>query len=198
MGDTGGGPRGWTPEEERAALALDAQVDDALRGRAAPAADPVVLWLAAALRPTPTPAPVLVPRTKPAPDLSWRAFRAVAAALAVLLAYHGLSGYVAGEWIAANLGEPFNRHTAFEGALALCAAAGAVAAGAVRRRWAPVSVSAGAPLGLLLAAHGAREVTVFAWGAALHLAQGVLAVVLIVTWWRMSRDRRHPRAQEGV
>ena len=54
------------------------------------------------------------------------------------------------------------------------------------------SVSAAAvPLGIMLGVHGIREVNVWAWGAALHLTEGVLAVVLLVTFvlaWRRNRS----------
>lgn len=187
-------------DEEQAAAALDAEISATLRGVPSVDTDPGVLWLAAAIR---TPAPRTVHR-RIARTMAygarrlWTSFRAVAAVLALLFMIHGVSGFFAGEWIATNLGEPFSRHAAFEAGLAFIAAAAAVVAGVMRRRWAPVSVATGTPLGVLLAVHGAREIVVFPYGAALHLAEGALAVALLVIWLRIRRYGRRRSHEEKL
>ena len=73
----------------------------------------------------------------------------------------------------------------------------AVAAGAIDRRMATVSVVAGAPLGIALGVSGVAEVGVFAAGAVLHLTQGVVAVLLAVTFWRYRRDSSGSTDEHG-
>lgn len=186
----------WSQEELDAAAALDDEIAASLRGAPTVDTEPGVLWLTAAIRTEP-------PRTlrqrvmrhareRPA----WKPFRVVAAVLAALLMIHGISGFFAGEWVADNLGEPFSRHAAFEAGFALMAAAVAVGAGALQRRWAPVSVATGAPLGTLLAAHGVREITIFPYGAALHLAEGALGIALLIIFLRSRRYRRRRRRED--
>lgn len=180
----------FDPAEVAAAEQLDSVIAAAKRGEAPLGADPVVLWLATSVRT----APPRIRRPAPQPRL-WRLFQAAAGVLAVLLTMHALGGVVAGEWIARSIGEGYSRHGNLESGLAFVAVAAVVVAGAMRRRWAPVSVLAGVPLGSVLAVHGVREIGVFAYGAALHIAEGVAALVLLVTWWLMRRYRRAPNAE---
>lgn len=166
-------------------------------------ADPVVPWLAASLRTTPSKSlrrriAADVRRAQP-PATRWSPLlpRLAAAAMAMILVYHAVSSFFLADWIAANLGEPYSPHATLEGGYATLAVAIAVGAGALRRKWLPVSVSAGVPLGVMLGAGGIAELGVFPMGAVFHLAEGVLAVVLFVTWyvWRYGSGRRR---EDGV
>jgi hypothetical protein len=65
-----------------------------------------------------------------------------------------------------------------------------VAAGVFRRRWIPVSVGTGVPLGVALGVHGLPEIGSFAAGAVLHVSQGAIAVLLGIAWWRAWRYGR--------
>lgn len=182
-----------------AAQRLDAQIAAALGGRPARDTDPTVLWLANSLRP-PTPdglADRIGKRLRPSRSRSWGVARVAALVLALLLVTHGLTGYFIGEYIARGLHEPFAEHVSLEAGLAFAAAGCAVAAGALRRRWLPVAVLAGVPLGLSLAAHGIPEVTHFAGGAVLHLAEGAAALVLLVAWLVTRRRSSHRRRRYG-
>src|SRR3546814_1422151 len=66
--------------------------------------------------------------------------------MAALLITNGAGSLVNGAWVAENLGEQHSPHAFAEGGLALIAVGIAVAAGALRRAWLPVSVAAGVPL----------------------------------------------------
>lgn len=176
--------------ELAAAERLDGEITELLAGRPAARTEPAALWLAASLRSTPP----LSLRRRVAGIVretrgGWHqwAVRLAAAALGLTFVLHGASNQVLSEWVAAQLGEPHSWHAYLEGGWALIAAGIAVGAGALRRRWLPVSVGAGVPLGVLFGLHGVPELGVFALGAALHLTEGLLAVVLLVTWWLSSR-----------
>lgn len=196
-----------TPGADEAAR-LDAEIDAVLEGRAGPEADPGVLWLAAATRPSVPPGlaariDALVAAAPPAPVTGvptraatedaaarpGRALRAVAALLALTFAFHAGSAILFGDWISQNLGE-HGTHAVYESGLAMMAAAICVGAGALYRSWSPVAVAAGSPLGVGLGLHGIPEYTVWAAGSLLHGAEGVLAIALVIAWWR-DRAARH-------
>lgn len=185
---------------------VDAQIDDLLAGRGDPGVDPEVLWLAATTRPAPSPALLaridgqvatartVVPRTdRPGPVLS-----IVAALLSLAFVVHGVGGLVGGEWVADNLGEPYGPHAFREGGLALVALGLCAAAAMASRRWSPVSVLTCTPMAIGLGLHGTTEVGVFAAGAALHLAEGTLGILLALAWWWDRRDTfRGPREERS-
>jgi hypothetical protein len=190
------------PAELAAAEAVDARIAAEL---ASPGAgiqdDPAVAGLVTALR-------VEVPeelRRRVADEVaaetartrrSWWVVQVAAAAMAAILASHGLGNLIDSEWIAEGLGEPHGRHAWVEGGLALLAASVAVGAGLFHRRMLPVSVAVGSPLGIVLGIRGIDELGQFGAGAALHLTQGVLGIVLLVTFWR-ARRYGSGRAGEG-
>ena len=185
-------------QEVAAAEALDAEIDRLLVGRAGPTADPVVTWLAAAVRVDP---PDRFARRVLAEDAArerhrWLPVQVAAAALAALFLSQGIGNMVSGEWVARGIGEDYSPHTLREGGFALVAVGLAVAAGVFRRSWLPVSVAAGVPLGIALGVNGLPEIGQFAAGALLHTSQGVIAVLLALTWWRAKRYGRGP-ASEG-
>ncbi len=104
--------------------------------------------------------------------------------------FQALGNVVAGDWIAANLGEPHGPHAYFEGALALTAAAvcrGARQRCAARGRAVPV-LSCRARSRVSLGLHGLGEIGDFAAGAILHTTEGTLGLLLIAAWWRDRRD----------
>lgn len=194
-------PDAFDPQEVAAAERLDREITGVLAGRPAPRTDPMALWLATSLRSTP---PQRLRRrladASGRPALGdWRAWlpRLCAFALAGVLAVHGISSQFVSEWVASSLGEPHSPHAYIEGSWALIAVAIAVGAGALRRRWLPVSVSAGVPLGVALGAGGIAELGVFPLGATLHLVEGSLAIVLFATWWAGARYtlRRRPEGR---
>ncbi|MFH5227840.1 hypothetical protein [Antrihabitans spumae] len=188
----------FDPEELAAAQRLDDDITRTLAGTPARATDPTVLWLATSLqtRPPRSLYKRIAAQKTAREQREWRIVQFVAAALALLIASHGISIFTSGEWIARNIGEPYAPHAAFESAFAYLAVAGTIAAGAIRKSWTPVAVVAGLPLGLVLAVHGASEVTHFAYGAALHLSEGVFAVALVIVWWRFGRYRTGSKRQE--
>lgn len=179
-----------TPEEIAAAEVLDAQIEDTVRGRPQPGTPTEVLVLSTAVRTDPPASLSARVRARHERVLRrrWRPFRYAAAAMAYLFISQGLGNLLWGDWIADGIGEAFSPHATREAAFALVAAGIAVAAGAVARRWAPVAALAGVPLALALGAQGVGEVGVFAAGAVLHLTQGVVGVLLAVTFWRYWRD----------
>ena len=157
-----------------------------------------MLWLATAMRVSPPESTFrkVADQVSAARRRRWLPVQMAAAALGLLLFWHGLSNVFMGEWLASQLGEPYNPHVVFEGGIAFVAAGLAVLAGAYRARWLPVAVAIGAPFGILLAANGAHEVTEFALGAVLHLAEGAFAIALLVTWWLAWRYGRRDRREE--
>lgn len=185
---------GFDRAEVAEAERLDAQID-ALLGGSTQASDPLLWGLAVALRTDPPAAArrrvAAVAAGQPVasrarPRVARRATtiaRWAAAALALLFIGHGVGNTISGEWVAAGLGEPYSPHAFAEGAWAIVAAGLAVGAGALRTRFLPVSVGAGVPLGTALGVHGVGELSVFAYGAALHLTEGVVAAVLLLTGW---------------
>lgn len=185
----------FDPRELAAAERLDAEITAIRAGRPPASTEPTALWLAASLSGS-TPSKTLRRRIaagvlrRPAKQLLPRL---AAGALALVLLWHAVSNFFLADWVAANLGEPYSPHAAVEGAWATLAVAIAVGAGALHRRWLPVSVSTGVPLGFLLGAGGVSELGVFPLGAVFHLSEGVLAAVLFVTWyvgWRYGQRRR--------
>jgi hypothetical protein len=188
------------PAQAAAAVALDAEIDAVLAGRASARMEPTVLWLATAVRP---PAPpslgASVRRSlRAALERIWRPAQIAAAALASLLVAHGLGNFVNGAWVAENLGEAHSPHAYIESGFALLAVAVVVAAGLFRSDWLPLSVIAGVPLGVVLGIQGLREVGEFAWGAVLHLTEAALALLLLVLWWRARRYVSGRTAEGGA
>lgn len=121
----------------------------------------------------------------------WRWPRIAAAVLGLVLVIQGVSSLTSGSWIAENVGEPFAPHAVAEGGFALIAVGFVALIASLDRQWLVLGVAAAVPLGIMLGVHGIREVNVWAWGAALHLTEGVLAVVLLVTFvlaWRRNRS----------
>jgi hypothetical protein len=183
----------YEPAELTAAEVLDARVAAELTSPGAGLQDdPVVAGLVTALR-------AEVPeelRRRVAEEVaeetartrrSWWVVQVAAAAMAAILATNGLGNLIGSEWVAEGLGEPHGRHAWVEGGMALLAASVAVGAGLFRRRVLPVSVAVGSPLGILLGIRGIGEIGHFGAGAALHLTQGALGIVLLVTFWRARR-----------
>lgn len=176
------------------AESLDREIDAVLAGRSGPDADRTLQWITVATRVDPPRR--LAEQVHAAHERErrrwWTPFRWSCAAMAYLLVAQGVSNLFLGEWVADGLREPHSPHVTRELSFALVAAGIAVAAGALRRRWAPVSAAAGAPLGIALGISGTSEIGVFAAGAALHLTQGAAAVGLAYTYWRYRRDSWAP------
>jgi hypothetical protein len=186
-------------DEVRAAEALDAEIDRVLGGAARPGTEPIVTLLATAIRVDPPRA--LASRierevARRATSL-WRPVQVAAAAMAALLVSQGLGNLFNGAWVARGIGEDFSPHTMREGGFALIGLGLVVAAGVLRRSWLPVSVAAGAPVGIALGVSGTSEIGHFAAGALLHSAEGIAAVALIVTWWRVRRYASGPDPEGG-
>ena len=184
-----------TPQEVAAAEALDLQIDAVLAGRAGPDVAPELSWLSAAVRTDPP--PTLGRRIEERHE-QWfrrrvRPVRYAAAAMAYLMLSQGFGNLFIADWVARGLNEQHSPHAAREGAIAMMAVGIAVLAGVLRPRMLPVSVAAGVPLALALGVFGIGEIGVFAPGAALHITQGVVGIVLAVTFWRFRRDTRGHR-----
>ncbi|QKT08499.1 hypothetical protein HUN08_15805 [Gordonia sp. X0973] len=200
---------------QAAADALDVAIDDALAGDRT---DPALAWLTDAFTLTPptvvtervaaklTPAPPVRRRASAAARRraraeqarAWRWPRIAAAVLGALLAFQGITNLTSGRWIASNIGEPYSPHSMTEGGFALIAVGLVALVASLDRQWVVLAVAAGVPLGVVLGVHGLREVNVWVWGAGLHAAEGLAAIVLLVTFvvaWRYSR-RRRPEAGE--
>jgi hypothetical protein len=193
------------PDDERydaadlaAAEALDAAVGRVLAGVPASTDDPTLLWLAAAMRVDPPPAlGQRIRREHARREIRrWRPVQLVAAAVAALMLSQGVGDIVNGAWVARGLGEDYSPHAFIEGGLALLAVGIAIAAGVLHRRWLPVSVATGAPLAVVFGVRGIGEIGEFTAGAALHLSQGALGLLLAAAWWRAWRYGRAP-ASEG-
>lgn len=190
----------FDPAEVAEAAALDARIDALLAGRSAPDTPPTLTWLHAAVRTDPPPglAARIEDRHERVLRRRWRPVRYAAAAMAYLYISQGLGNLFVGDWVADGIGEDFSPHANRESAFALVAVGLAVLAGVVRRRLVSVSVVSGVPLGIALGISGVSEIGVFAPGAALHLTEGVVAVVLAVTAWRFWRDTSRPPDEEGA
>jgi hypothetical protein len=180
------------PTDLAAAEALDRQIDAVLAGRAGRDAAPELTWITAAVRTDPPPrvATTVAERAERVLRIRWRPVRWAAAAMAYLYLSHGLGNIVVGDWVARGVGEHHSPHLMLEGGAAFIAVGIAVLAGALRPRLLPVSVVAGVPLALVLGYNGIGEVGEFAAGAALHLSQGVVGIVLAMMFWRTWRDTR--------
>lgn len=181
-------------------LDLDREITEILAGGAGPGADRALLWLASSVRPTPPPGltariDAAVARRAERPD---RRVAFVALALATAFVTQGVGSVVAGHWIAGGIGESFSPHATFELGLALVAVGVCVAAAAVSRAWAPVSVLTGTPLSTALALHGVQEFGKFAPGAALHTTEGLLGLALLAVWLADLRDRKGHRREEDA
>ena len=176
------------PTELAAAIELDAAVDAALAGRPPPA-DPLLGLLLDAHRPEPPTA--LRARVGKVVERGerrrWLPARAAAAALALAFLLEGAGNLFFGRSVARHLHAPFDAHTYFESGVVFLALAAVLVAGALARRWLDLAVVAGAPVGLVLAIHGARELSEFPGGGALHLSQGAAALALALLWWRGRR-----------
>ncbi|MDL9936472.1 hypothetical protein QSJ18_06935 [Gordonia sp. ABSL1-1] len=179
-----------------AANRLDDQISAMLTGVPSTGTDPQLLWLANALRPDPSAATHaridarIEAGTRSARARRWRWARLAAAVLGFFFLVHGIGNMVAGEWISSNLGEPFNEHAMVDGGLAFLAVGSAVLVAATRVRWLPVGIIVGVPFGLILGGRGLHEVGTFAWGATLHGATGLAAIMALVTFaigWRYGR-----------
>lgn len=186
----------FTAAEIADAERLDGAIDEVLAGRANTASASEVLAISAAVRTDPPPA--LARRIERAHERllrrRWRPFRYIAALLGYLFFSQGLGNIVWGNWVADGIGEDFSPHITREGGFALMAVGIAVAAGALVRRMAPVSVAAGVPLAIAFGISGIGEIGVFAAGAVLHISQGMVGIALGVVYWRM-RSARDPSAR---
>jgi hypothetical protein len=180
------------PAELAAADELDRQIDAVLAGRAGRDATPELTWLSAAVRTDPPPriAATVADRRARVLRIRWRPVRWAAAAMAYLYLSHGIGNIVVGDWVARGVGEHHSPHLMLEGGAAFVAVGIAVLAGALRPKLLPVSVVAGVPLALVLGYNGFGEIGEFAAGAALHLSQGAVGIVLAVMFWRTWRDTR--------
>lgn len=190
----------FTPEEIAEAEALDARIDDALAGRPGAETPDTVLLLSAAVRTDPPPSlgDRVEARYERVLRRRWRPFRYAAAAMAYLFISQGIGSLLWGDWVAEGVGDDFSPHVTREAAFALVAVGIAVAAGAVARRLAPVAAAAGVPLAVAFGIAGIGEIGVFTAGAVLHLSQGVVGVILAVTFWRYWRDTSARRNEDGA
>ena len=184
-------------DDMRAAEALDAEIDRVLAGGASAGTEPLVALLATAIRVEPPVALAARIEREEARRAArrWRPVQVAAAAMAALLLSQGLGNLFNGAWVARGIGEDFSPHTMREGGFALIGLGLVVAAGVLRRSWLPVSVAAGAPVGVALGLHGTSEIGQFAAGALLHSAEGIAAIALVVTWWRVRRYARGPEPE---
>lgn len=195
----------YDPAEIAAAELLDARIAAVLDGREMPGVrTPELELLADGLRRDPPPSTYaavdrgLESRRSARPRRRWSASQVAAAVLGAVLVIHGVGNIVAGEWISASLGEPYNQHAMIDGGLAFIALGAAIAVASTRRRWLPVAVIVGVPLGLVMGGRGVHEIGVFAWGAVAHGAVGVAALVLLVTFVLGGRYSRGPDEEGRV
>lgn len=189
----------FDPDELAAADRLDAQIDVALAGRAGRDVAPEVLLLATAFRTDPPPAlgQRVATEHERVLERRWRPFRYVAALMAYLFVSQGIGNLLWGDWVADGVGDDFSPHLTREGGFALIAVGIAVAAGALVRRMAPVSVAAGVPLAVAFGIAGIGEIGVFAAGAVLHISQGLVGLALGLTYWRYRRGSEIGRDTSG-
>ncbi|MCR8895804.1 hypothetical protein NWF34_02425 [Gordonia sp. GONU] len=191
----------FDPAEVAAAERLDDDIAAVLAGTARPGAvDPDLVLVANAFRRQPSAstyaaveARIAYSRPRATGRWRWSIAQVAAAVLGLVLVVHGVVNMVAGEWISTSLGEPHNQHAMIDGGLAFMAIGAAIAVASTRRRWLPVAVIVGVPLGLIMGGRGVHEIGVFAWGAVAHGSVGLAAIVLLVTYlvaWRYSRRRR--------
>lgn len=182
----------FDPAEVAEAEALDRQIDSVLAGRAGPEVSPAVSWLVATVRVDP-PSQVAA-RVEESHERvlrqRWRPVRYAAAAMAYLFISQGIGTAFNGEWVARGLGEGHSPHISTEGGLSMLVVGLVVLAGVFRRRLAPVSVMAGTPLALVFGVFGIGEIGTFTPGAVLHITEGIVGIVLAVTFWRYWRDTR--------
>lgn len=180
----------FDPAEVAAAERLDLEIDAVLGGRPDADVGAEVLLLASTIRTDPPPA--LAARVEVTHERAmrrhWRPFRWAAVAMGYLFFSQGFGNLVWGDWVADGVGEEFSPHLMREGGFALMAVGLAVLAGALVRRMAPVSVVAGTPLAIAFGVAGIGEIGVFAAGAVLHITQGLVGIVLAVTYWRYRKS----------
>ncbi|MHC3004418.1 hypothetical protein [Gordonia sp. GN26] len=189
----------FDPVEVAAAERLDDEIAAVLSGSARPGpVNSALVALADAFRREPSASTYAAVERRVAearPRRSrrqWLPAQVAAAVLGVVLAVHGVVNMVAGEWISTSLGEPHNQHAMIDGGLAFIAIGAAIAVASTRRRWLPVAVIVGVPLGLIMGGRGVHEIGVFVWGAVAHGAAGLAAIVLLLAFsvaWRYSRRR---------
>jgi hypothetical protein len=187
-------------DSQREADRLDDAITAVLAGRPATDADPTVLWMAAAARPSPPPG--LARRVARALEVEqarrWRPVQVGAALLGALFLFQGLGDIFNGEWIAEGLDEPHSHHLYVEGGIALIAMAIVLAVGLFERRALDVGVAGGVPLGVAYGINGFWEIGQFAAGVALHMTELVVALVVLVLWWRARRYGRGDPDEGGT
>lgn len=174
---------------------LDAEITGLLAGDGRPDTDPTLTWLAAAVRTTPPPElrarlDASVRRTRPVEraERPSRPLAVVAWALAAVFALKATGSLVEVGWVQEHIGGHAGPDRSVEAALALLAAAACAVAGGLRRSWTPVAVLCTAPLAIALCLHGVSDVGTLGAGAAVHMTEGVLGVLLVAAWsydgWR--------------
>jgi hypothetical protein len=188
------------PDDQLDADLLDEAITAVLTGRVPADADPTLLWMAAAARPTP-PAGLArrVARAVEREDARrWRPVQLAAALLGALFLFQGLGDIFRGEWIARGLGEAHSHHLYLEGGIALIAMAIVLAVGLFERRALQVGMAGGVPLGVAYGINGFTEIGQFAAGVALHLSELVVALGVLVLWWRARRYGRADPDEGGA
>ncbi len=192
---------GFDPREVDAALSLDRTIDTVASGEDTPGLDAETRALIQALlaaRRADAP-PALKRRVQAAVhaarERAWRPARLAAAVLAVAFLAQGAGSLLFGPWVAGGLHVAFQPHLLFESGVALLALGGVVMAGALTRRLLDVALAAGAPVGVVFAVHGLPELVEFPAGGALHLSQGIAALVFAALWLSARRyvSRRGPK-----
>jgi hypothetical protein len=185
----------FDPQETNPALELDRAIDALASGEDAAGLDAetraVVQALLVARRTAP---PASLQRRvraavrEAAHERAWLPVRLAAAVLGLAFLAQGAGSLLFGSWVAGGLHIAFEPHLLFESGVALLALGGVVLAGAFSRRLLDVALAAGAPVGLVFAVHGLPELVEFPAGGALHLSQGIAALVFAVLW---SNARRY-------
>jgi hypothetical protein len=186
-------------DQQLAADRLDETISAVLGGHPPAGADPTLLWMAAAARPSPPPG--LARRIARAVEREeaqrWRPVRVAAALLGALFLFQGLGDIFNGEWIARGLDEPHSHHLYLEGGIALIAMAIVLAVGLFERRALQVGMAGGVPLGVAYGINGFTEIGQFAAGVALHLTELVVALAVLGLWWRARRRYGTADPDEG-